>query len=457
MATRTRSVDMVNGPLIKGIFIFTLPLIATALLQLLYNTADMIILGNFSPKAGSVAAVGATGAITNLVLNLFLGLSIGVNVVSGRYFGQGNKEGLSAVTHTAVTVSFIGGVVLGVFGIFASRPLLNMVNVDGSIIDQSVTYMRIIFAGLPAQMVYNFGSALLRSVGETKRPMYFLMVSGAVNVLLNLFFVVVCRMAVEGVALATVISQCLSAVLVLFCLSRMEGGSRLSIKRLGIRKKELSQMVKFGLPAGIQQSMFTFSHVILQSEINSYGADATAGDTAANNLENFVYIALFQFSVAALTFVSQNMGAKNYPRVKQTVRACILLVGGLGILLGGISVIFREPLLRIYLPNDPAGVEYGMIRFVIISLTDYFLIMQDICVGALRAMGYSLSAMLVSVFVIFGSRLFWLYVIYPIAPSITLLYFAYPLSWILAFAAQFFLYRYAVKRKLNALGGEKNG
>ncbi len=457
MAAKSRKVDMINGPLIKNLFIFTMPLVFSALLQIFYNAADMIVIGNFSVKTGSVAAIGATGSISTLIVGLFIGLSTGVNVVSAKYFGQKNRKGLSFVTHTAIAISLLGGVVLGAVGVIFARPLLNIVNVDPNIMDQAVLYMQIIFAGLPAQLVYNFGAALLRSIGETKRPMYYLMVSGLVNVLLNLLFVIVCKMDVEGVAIATVASHLLSATLVMLCLSHVEGDSRFVLKKLGIKKRELFSIVRYGLPAGIQQSLFTFSHVILQAEINSYGEGATAGNSAANNLENFVYMALAQFSVAALTFVSQNLGAGNYARVKKVVRTCLVLVGSLGFGLGLITVLFRDPLLRIYLPNDPVGLEYGKIRFVIVALTDYVLIMHDILVGALRAMGYSVTCMIISVVVICGSRILWLYTFYAMAPSITMLYIAYPLSWILAFLAQWVAYRIVSKKKLSPLGGPLNG
>jgi putative MATE family efflux protein len=456
MGAKNRSIDMINGPLIKNLFIFTMPLVLSALLQIFYNAADMIVIGNFSVKTGSVAAIGATGSITNLIIGLFIGLSTGVNVVSAKYFGQKNNKGLSYVTHTSIAISLVGGVVLGIIGVVFARPLLAMINVDAAIMDQAVLYMQIIFAGLPAQLVYNFGSALLRSIGETKRPMYYLMVSGVVNVILNVFFVIACKMDVEGVAIATVVSQILSAALVMICLSRVEGDSRFVLKKLGIKKRELFSIVRYGLPAGIQQSLFTFSHVILQSEINSYGEGATAGNAAANNLENFVYMALAQFSVAALTFVSQNLGAGNYPRVKKVVRTCLTIVGTLGFGLGALSVLFRTPLLKIYLPNDPVGLEYGRIRFTMVALTDYFLIMHDIYVGALRAMGYSVTCMIISVAVICGARILWLYTFYAMAPSITMLYVAYPLSWILAFLAVWVAYMIVAKKKLNPLGGPVN-
>jgi len=455
MASQRKQIDAINGPLLKNLFAFTLPLMFTGLLQILYNTADKIVLSQFSTVKDSLAAVGATTAITTLTVNLFMGLSVGVNVVSAKYYGKGDPEGLSKTTHTAISVSLIGGIALGIFGILASRTLLEFVNVDESIIDMSVSYMAITFAGLPAQMLYNFGSALLRSVGETKKPMYFLLFSGALNVVLNMLFVIVLDMNVEGVALATIISQIVSAALVLICLSKLEGASRFVIKKLAIHKKELLKIIRYGLPAGIQTSLFSFSNVILQSEINSYGTAATAGNTAANDLENFVYVVLQQFSVAALTFTSQNLGAKNYTRVKKIVNTCICIVFTLGLGLGALSILFKDPLLAIYLNDDAEAIRYGGIRFIIIQLTDYFLIMQDIYVGTLRAMGYSISSMIISVSVICGSRILWLYSIYALMPTITVLYIAYPVSWILACLAQFILYKYATKKKFGQLYAQK--
>jgi len=441
MAKTDRKIDMINGPLIKNVIVFTVPLILSSLLQLLYNAADMIVLGQFSSVKDGIAAVGATSSINSLIINLFLGLAVGVNVVASRYYGKKDEQGMAAVTHTAISVSAIGGVVLGLAGIIFAPSLLRLTDTPEEVIGLSTLYMRIYFAGLPAQMVYNFGAAILRSTGETKKPLYIVMIAGLINVVLNIFFVTVFDMSVDGVALATIISQFFSATMVALCLMRSNDTCKLHVQKLRIHKKELLQMVRYGLPSGIQTSIFSLSNVIIQAQINMHGTSVMNGNATSSNIEGFLYTTMFQISVAALTFTSQNIGAKRFDRINKVTRTCLGLVLSVGIAGGIIYLIFGKFLCGIYLPNDPQGVMYGYMRLQIIASTYFIIGLQDTVIGSLRGMGASLSSMIISILGICGTRVIWTYTVYPaFNNSIRVLWIAYPISWLLTLLAQFILY-----------------
>ncbi len=452
MAKTERRIDILNGSLTKNIIVFTIPLILSALLQQVYHAADMVVLGQFSTVGDGIAAVGATGSLTNLLVNLFLGLAVGVNVVASRYYGKKDAKGMENITHTAVSVSIIGGVVIGVLGLLFAHPALKLMGTPDDVIDLSAVYMRIIFAGLPAQMLYNFGAAILRSVGETKKPMYILMISGLINVALNVFFVVVCGMNVDGVAYATIISQAFSAVMVMVYLIKIDDTCRFYFKKLRIRKREFFDTVRYGVPAGVQSSLFSVANIIIQAQINAHGTDTMNGNAASNNIESFLYSTMFQFSVAALTFTSQSVGAKRPDMIKRITRTCCTIVLALGVIGGAIFIFFGKPLCSIYLPDEPMGVELGSTRLVIIGLTYYILGVSDSLVGSIRGMGASFSSMAMSVGGICLSRIIWTYTVYPASGnSIIVLWLCYPMSWIITLVAQYLLYRHVRKKTENKL------
>ena len=324
---KTYEMDMCNGPVLKKILIFSIPLMLSGVLQLLFNAADIIVVGRFAGSQ-SLAAVGSTTALINLLINIFIGLSVGANVVVARAYGGRRDKDVSEAVHTAIAVSIVSGVILIVMGFVFSRLMLELMGTPDDVIDKAVLYMRIYFAGMPVVMLYNFGSAILRAVGDTRRPLYFLSIAGAVNIVLNLFFVIVMHMDVAGVALATVISQCISSGLVLRCLAKSEGGLKLELSKLKIHRKKMLQIFKIGLPAGMQGAIFSVSNVLIQSSVNSFGSIAMAGNAASANIEGFVYNAMNAVYQTNLSFTSQNIGGKKYTRVNRILFACLNRDGG---------------------------------------------------------------------------------------------------------------------------------
>ncbi len=422
-------INMTEGPLLRKLVQFSVPLAISGILQLLFNAADIVVVGRFA-GSHSLAAVGSTGALNMLIINLFMGLSIGVNVLAARFYGAGRGRDLHETVHTAVLIAAISGFVLIFLGIGLSRPLLQMMDTPVDVIDHSVLYMRIIFAGMPACMLYNFGSAILRAVGDTQRPLYFLLTAGIINVLLNLFFVIVLHMGVAGVALATVISQCVSAALVILCLTRSEGPYRLNLKELKIYGPKLKDMTRIGIPAGIQSSMFSISNVLIQSTINSFGSVAMAGSTAAGNIEGFLFTSLDAFTQGSQSFVGQNYGAKKMDRVKRIIGICVGLVTALGLVLGVSAYLAADPLLGIY-SSDPAVIEYGKQRMLINAVFYFTIGPMGIFVGGMRGMGYSILPMVDTIFGTCVLRVLWVYTVFVIWPSWLVLFASYPVSWAL--------------------------
>ena len=438
--------DMTTGALLPKVLRFSLPLILTSVLQLLYNAADVVVVGQFA-GAQALAAVGSTGALTNLLVNLFMGLSVGASVVIARSYGAQDYKAIQKGVHTSITVAAIAGVVVGIIGVFASKPLLKMMSSPDDVIDLAALYMRIFFMGMPFNMLYNFGASVLRAIGDTKRPLYFLSISGVVNVVLNLILVVVFHMSVAGVAIATVASQIISAVLVLLCLIRSEGAIHLDLKKLRIDPQQLKVIVQVGLPAGLQGSLFSISNVLIQSTVNSFGSIAMAGNAAAGNLEGFVYVAMNAIHQAALTFASQNLGAKKIDRVKRSMWVCLGTVGVIGLLLGLVFLLFQQPLLMLY-NSDPEVLKYGMLRLAIILPTYFLCGMMDVMVGQLRGVGYSIMPMIVSLTGACLFRVAWIYFVFPFDPTLTNLYTSYPISWGLTFAVHLICYLIVAPRKL---------
>ena len=341
LSGKNYEIDMCRGPLLGKMLIFTLPLMLTGMFQLLYNATNIVIVGQFVGKE-ALSAVGSTGSLTTLMVNVFIGLSIGTSVAVSKYYGSNDYIGIKETVHTSITIAALSGVFIGIVGIISARPLLQLMDTPADVIDSAVLYMRILFIGMPANMIYAFGSAILRSVGDTRRPLYFLTISGVVNVLLNLLFVVGFKMSVGGVATATIISQYISMILIVRCLMVSNGAIRLNLKELGIKKDKLLLISRIGLPAGIQGSLFSISNVLIQSSINSFGSIAIAGNAAASNLEGFVYIAMNTIYQTNITFTSQNMGAKQYKRVRKILWICIGIVSFVGITMGGAFVLFAN-------------------------------------------------------------------------------------------------------------------
>lgn len=445
---KSYEIDMCNGPLLGKILLFSIPLMFSGILQLLFNAADMIVVGRFAGSS-ALAAVGATGSLINLLINIFIGLSVGSNVLVAHFRGAGQDKDVSDTVHTAIATSLVSSIFLALSGFFLSRPLLSLMGTPEDVLGQSTLYMRIYFIGIPALLLYNFGSSILRAVGDTKRPLYYLLAAGVANVALNLFFVLVFHMGVAGVALATILSQCISAGLIVKCLLGLTDSCRLEISKIHIHKDKLLRIMKIGLPAGFQGALFSVSNVLIQSSINSFGSIAMAGNAATVNLEGFVYTAMNSFHQTALSFTSQNMGARKYGRIRRILLLCLALVTAVGALMGLTGLYFGESLLRIY-SSDADVISYGLLRMEIILSTYFACGMMDVVVGSLRGMGYSVIPMIVSLLGACGLRIVWIFTIFAAHRSLTTLYLSYPITWIITFCAHvicfFFIFRHVKKR-----------
>ena len=425
---RSYEMDMCSGPLLGKILSYAMPLMLSGILQLLFNAADVIVVGRFAGHE-SLAAVGSTSALVNLLINVFIGLSIGANVLVAQYFGARKDREVSETVHTAVTVSLVCGVLLVVIGTFASAPLLSLMETPADVLDKASLYMRIYFMGMPVIMLYNFGAAILRAIGDTRRPLYFLMTAGVVNVLLNLMFVIVFHMGVAGVALATVLSQCISAALVCRCLAKSDGSYRLEFSKLRINRRMLGRIARIGLPAGFQGAVFSISNVLVQSSLNSFGSVAMAGSTAASNLEGFVYNAMNSIYQTNLSFTSQNIGGGKFSRINRILMLCLAVVTVIGLVMGGSFVLLGSNLLGIY-SSDPAVIQNGLKRMMVICAPYFICGWMDVLVGSLRGLGYAVLPMLVSLTGACGLRVVWLYTVFQWHPTLETLYLAYPVTWL---------------------------
>ena len=444
-------IDMTNGPLVSKIIRFAIPLALSGILQLLFNAADIVVAGRFAGSQ-ALAAVGSTGALINLIVNLFIGLSIGVNVLVARYYGGGNRKDLYETVHTAVLISVISGVALIFIGIGLSQPLLELMGTPEDVIGQSVLYMRIYFVGMPVMMLYNFGAAILRAVGDTQRPLYFLLLAGVVNVFLNLFFVIVLHMGVAGVAIATVISQCISAGLVLFCLVKSDTVYRVNLKELKVYKDKLLQMVKIGVPAGIQGATFSVSNVLIQSSINSFGSIAMAGSTAASNIEGFVWTAMDAFTQSTLSFTGQNFGAKKFHRITKVVWYNLGLVTLVGLVLGIGAYVGGPWLLQIY-STDPEVISYGLERMLLVCAPYAICGVMNVMVGAMRGLGSSLTPMMASIFGVCVLRVVWIYTAFPLDRTFFMLFLSYPVTWLATGLIEVVCFYFIRKRAIARAGG----
>lgn len=424
---KSYEIDMCNGPLFSKILLFSLPLMLSGILQLLFNAADIVVVGRYTGNH-ALAAVGSTSALINLLVNLFVGLSVGVNVMVGKYYGARRDSEIHETVHTAVLTAVFAGAILMVIGVLLSRPMLQLMDTPEDVIDHSVLYMRIYFLGMIGTLVYNFGGAVLRGIGDTRRPLYILLAAGVVNVILNLVFVIRFDMGVAGVAIATVISQFLSAALVVYCLMKSDASYRLDIRELRIVPNKLMEMARIGVPAGMQGAVFSISNVLIQSSVNSFGSIAMAGNTAAGNLEGFVYMAMNTFHQAALSFTSQNYGAHKFKRIHKVLLICLGLVAVTGIVLGNGVYLAGNVLLRIY-SEDAQVIEYGMLRLSIICTTYFLCGMMDVMSGMMRGLGHSVLAMVVSLVGACGLRIVWIFTIFAMFHRLDVLFLSYPVTW----------------------------
>ena len=440
-----RTMDMTEGPLMSKVLFFALPIMLSGILQLLFNAADTIVVGRFAGNE-ALAAVGSVGSLNNMIVSLFIGLSVGVNVLVARYTGSRENQKVSQTVHTAVVISVLGGLLLTVVGFVAARPLLQLMGSPEDVIDLAVLYVRILFLGMPVQMLYNFCAAVLRAVGDTKRPLYFLTFAGVINVVLNLIFVISFHMSVAGVALATIISQAVSAVLVVHSLMGMDGPTHLYLHRLRITPPILGEIVRIGLPAGIQSSVFSLSNVVIQSSVNSFGSIVIAGNSAAANIGNFIYQAMNTFQQAITCFAGQNIGARKPMRIITSMKVCLFWAVAFGLSLGTFSCVFGEQLLSLY-SADPAVIAAGMERLYVFCLPYFLCGIMDVMTGALRGIGYSILPMVVSILGACVFRIFWVMTVFAAFPTMFCLMVSYPVSWLITLSVHSYFFYIIWKRR----------
>lgn len=439
-------IDMVRGPVLSKMLLFSLPLMLSSMLQLLFNAADIIVVGRFAGD-NALAAVGSNTSIISLLTNLFIGLSVGANVTVGRFYGARREKELSDAVHTTIALGMVSGVLLTVIGILVSEPVLILMGMPEEVLPLSVLYLRIYFLGMTGMMIYNFGAAILRAVGDTRRPLYYLAFSGVVNVTLNLFFVIVLDMSVAGVGAATAISQILSAVLILRCLMKEEGMIKVERRKLKLHKPMVMAIFRIGIPSGVNGMVFSLTNMLIQASVNSFGAVVVAGSAAAANIENFIYFAMNSFYQATISFTSQNVGAKRVSRIDRVMKRGMLCVVTVGVLMGMLSVIFGETLLGIYSTSD-AVIASGMERLQLIGTTYFLCGAMEVATGALRGMGYSFVPMIISLVGVCGIRIFWIMTIFqqPEFHTVSMLFMTYPITWIFTLIALLIMFLVMRKR-----------
>ncbi|MBQ9980115.1 MAG: MATE family efflux transporter [Oscillospiraceae bacterium] len=439
---KTVNLDMCQGPLFGKIIRYTIPIILTNLLQLLFNAADLVVVGRYCGSI-SVAAVGATASIINLITNLFIGLAVGAGVVVAQGLGAGKDDEVQKTIHTSIPAALISGIILTVVGICCAKTFLAWMGTPDNVIGLSTTYMRVYFFGITSTLVYNYGAAILRAAGDTKSPLIFLLISGVVNVALNIFFVTVCHMNVAGVALATAISQTLSAVLVMWVLMRRNDACRFVISKMKIYPHQLKRIMRVGLPAGIQGSLFAISNVIIQSSINSFDSEIIiSGNSAAMSIESFIFVMMNAFHQTALNFTGQNYGAGKFHRLNRILWLCLACVAVLGLVCGAGLYLLGRPLLSIYITDSAEAIEYGILRMKFMCLSFFLCGMMDVVTGAIRGMGKSLFPMAITILGVCGIRILWVYTVFQVPEMHTLnwLFISYPISWIITFLAELFCF-----------------
>ena len=446
---KTNTLDMSTGPLLSKMIRYAIPLAVTGILQLLYNAADLVVVGQFAGHSAS-AAVSSTTSLINLVVGVFMGLSVGVVALISNAFGAGDRERLHRGVHTAMLVSVISGTVVAILGVILSEPLLVAMDSPDDVLPQSSLYLRIYFIGVPGLMIYNFGAGILRAVGDTRRPLFFLTVSGLVNVALNLVLVVVLHMGVAGVAIATTVSQYLSATMVVVCLMREQSDIHLSLRDLHIHMPSLLRIVQIGVPAGVQSSLFSLSNVVIQSTINSFGSVVMAGNGAAVNIEGFAYIVSNAFHQTTLTAVGQSMGAKNVPRINKILWHSVLLVAVCNFTVSILLFLFRVPLLNLYV-TESAVIEVGIQRMLFTMPFCFVSGIMEVLTGQLRGIGYSTMPMITALLGVCAFRLVWITFLFLYFPTTECIFLSYPVSWALTTVAHYVSYRIGSPRMFRKL------
>ena len=439
-------IDMCNGSILDKLISFSIPLMLSGILQLLFNAVDIIVVGRFTGSE-ALAAVGSTTALINVLVNFFIGISLGSNVLAARFYAAGKDQEMSETVHTAITLALISGVVMGIVGVVSAKGALQLMDTPDNVLNLSTLYMRIYFVGMPFFMLYNYGAAILRAVGDTKRPLLFLIVSGATNVVLNLILVIRFHMGVAGVAIATVISQGISCVLVLRCLYYSEGSYQLRFSKLGMKARYVKQIFQVGVPAGIQSTIINFSNVLLQSSVNSFGSVAMAGYTAANNILGFLYVSINSITQACMSFTSQNYGVRKFKRMDKILFECLGLTMVVALVLGGGSYLFGSELMHIYTKSADV-VACGMDIMLYTTVTYFLCGIMDLFPGALRGMGHSAVPMILSVIGTVGTRIVWIYWVFPQHRALDFLFISYPVSWILTIVMQVVCF-YFVRKKVH--------
>lgn len=424
---KSKTVDMTEGPFLKKMIFFAIPLVLSGLLQSFYNAADLIVVGHFKGDV-AVAAVGSTGALTNLTLGLFLGLSVGAGVAVAHHSGAKEMDEVKKVSHTSILLALILGVAIGIFGFFMSETFLKLMDTPEEVLPYSTLYMKILFLGSPASMIYNYASSMMRSAGDSKRPLIFLAISGIANVILNVILVALFDMGVDGVATATIVSQYLSAVMSMVYLLRTDGPLRINIRELRINPSKLKKILYTGVPSGLQTSLFSISNVLVQSSINSFGDQVVAGSSAGSSLESFVYVAMNAIYQVALTFIGQNVGAKKFKNVRRLTVYSLLIVFCIGLGCGGTVLLLRKPLVSLYV-STPEATQAAMARLYIIMPTYFLCGIMDVFCGALRALDRSVTAMVISLCGACGLRIVWILTVFKLYPTPECVYISYPVSW----------------------------
>ena len=429
MVTKKNSIDMVNGPLWGKILKFAALYMLTAVLQHLYSAADVIVVGRFAGQ-NALAGVGTCTVITNLFLNFILGLSAGATIVLGQAIGANNKGEISKATHTSIAVAISGGLIISAICLIFTKQLLGMIDVPEPVMPEATAYLRIVSIGFVPSLLYNFGAAILRAKGDNKRSLYIVTVSGIINVVLNLFFVWVLKMKASGVATATVVSQFFTAIAILYILRREDDETKLSLRKIRFYKKSFLKILKFGIPSGIQSSVYSISNILVQSSVNSFGPAATAGAAATTSITDFYNVSLNSLYQASLVFVSQNFGAKKFDRIKKTILICITYVTCLWAIQALITFLFGKTLLGVYAPNDPETVKMGWIKLSLMGCTYGILGYMNVASGVLRGMGASIINMITSIVGVCGIRILWIMTAFKAIGTFRSLYYCYPLSWI---------------------------
>ena len=446
-AKKNNTINMTEGPLFGKILLFSLPLMASSILQLVYNAADVIVVGRFAGE-NALAAVGSTSALINLILNLFIGLSTGASVCASNAIGARDNERVRRCVHTSMALAIAGGIIAMVAGLLLSKPLLVLMGTKETLLEDAALYTRIYFLGVPASLVFNFAAGLLRASGDTKRPLYILFLSGIVNVGCNLFFVIVCHMGVAGVALATSISQYLSMALILIHMVRLDSNLKYVVKDTKIYKRELVDVLRIGVPSGMSGMLFNISNAMIQSSINLFSEAVVAGNTAASNIEGFIYTAMNTIYQASQTFTSQNLGAGKIKRINRVHAASLVIVIGIGVSMCALALIFCRPLLSLYVTGDnvDAVINAGVNRMTVICGTYYLCGMMDVTCGCLRGMKYSFSTMIISMIGACAFRIIWLSTVFKADQTVFNIYVSYPISWIITWGSFMVCYVYAIKK-----------